>query len=162
MELPGKSLNVVYFKEPDLSFGHGQISDHPKDGLFLYGPHCAPKRSKEISVGVLGTKLGLSYFRNWAIRIGGFVKVPPPGKMDKEHRLHLSNFPGLEEAFGISISPGEFVEREIDLKTIDEATRTLNQHEAVRRLSISISMRLNITTAMKNARSMCGSSFCRS
>jgi hypothetical protein len=133
MDLPGKSLEVVYIKEPNLSFGFGQTSDNPKDGLFLYGPHSGPARSKEVSVGVIGTKEGLLYFRNWAIRFGGFIAVPPPGKMDKEHRLHLSNFPGLEEAFGLLINPGEFVERKIDVKELDDTTRTLNQHEAVRK-----------------------------
>lgn len=133
MDLPEKSLEVAYITEPDLVFGHGQTSDHPKDGLFLCGPHSAPARSKDISVGVIGTKDGLSYFRNWAIRLGGFIAVPPPGKMDKEHRLHLSNFPGIEEAFGIVISPGEFVERTIDLKELETVTRTINQHEAVRK-----------------------------
>jgi hypothetical protein len=133
MELPEKSLEVVYIREPDLSFGYGQTSDHPKDGLFLYGPHSGPARPKEISIGVVGTDKGLSYFRNWAIRLGGFVAVPPPGKTDKEHRLHLSNFPGLEEAFGLIISPGDFVERKIALNDLDKATRTSNQHEAVRK-----------------------------
>lgn len=133
MDLPEKTLEVAYIREPNLSFGHGQISDHPKDGLFLYGPHSGPARSKEVSIGVLGTKSGISYFRNWAIRLGGFIAISPPGKMDKEHRLHLSNFPGLEEAFGLLISPGEFVERKIDPKELDDATKTLNQHEAVRK-----------------------------
>lgn len=133
MDLPEKSLEVAYIPEPGLAFGHGQTSDHPKDGLFLYGPHSASARSKDVSIGVIGTKDGLSYFRNWAIRLGGFIAVPPPGKMDKEHRLHLSNFPGLEEAFGLVISPGEFVERTLDLKELDAATRTINQHEAVRK-----------------------------
>ena len=133
MELAEKSLQVIYVPEPDLSFAHQQVSDDPKDGLFLYGPHYGPARSKEISVGVVGTKDGISHFRNWAIKLGGFIAVPPPGKKDKEHRLHLSNFPGLEEAFGLVISPGEFVERSVDLKVLDEATRTVNQHEAVRK-----------------------------
>src|SRR5215470_12137769 len=128
MDLPKESLKVIHIDEPDLSFGHGQTCDHPKDGLFLYGPHNAPARSREVSLGVIGTKDGLSYFRNWSISLGGFVAVPPPKKTDKEHRLHLSNFPGLEEAFGIIISPGEFVERMIDSKSLDDATRTLNQH----------------------------------
>lgn len=133
MELPEKVLKVIYLDEPELAFGYGQKTDHPKDGLFLYGPHAGPVRAKEIALGVIGTRNGLSYFRNWAIRLGGFVAVPPPRKTDKEHRLHLSNFPGLQEAFGLIVSPGEFVEREIDSAKLDDATRTLNQHEAVRR-----------------------------
>src|SRR5574337_862648 len=133
MDLPEKTLEVAYIPEPDLAFGYGQTSDHPKDGLFLYGPHLGSARSKEVSIGVIGTEEGLSYFRNWAIRLGGFIGVPPPGKMDKKNRLHLSNFPGIEEAFGLLISPGEFVERKIDLKVLDDVTRTLNKHESVRK-----------------------------
>ncbi|WP_353070115.1 hypothetical protein RBB75_07930 [Tunturibacter empetritectus] len=133
MDLPEQHLEVIHVEEPELSFGHGQTCDHPKDGLFLYGPHTALARSREVSIGVVGTKDGLSYFLNWAIALGGFVPVPPPKKTDKANRLHLSNFPGLEEAFGLIVSPGEFVQRTIDLKALDEATRTLNQHEAVRK-----------------------------
>lgn len=133
MDLPEQTMEVAYIEEPNLMFAHGQSSDHPKDGLFLYGPHSGPTRPKEISIGVIGTKEGLSYFRSFAIRLGGFISIPPPGKMDKQNRLHLSNFPGLEEAFGLVISPGEFIERTIDFNALDEATRTLNQHEAVRK-----------------------------
>ncbi|PKN11179.1 MAG: hypothetical protein CVU43_20400 [Chloroflexi bacterium HGW-Chloroflexi-5] len=128
-----KTLETAYISEPTLSFGHGQVCDHPKDGLFLYGPHAGSNRSKEISLGVIGTKSGLSFFRNWAIQAGGFISVPPPGRMDKANRLHLSNFPGFEEAFNIIISPGEFSELKIDLDELDVATKTLNQYEAVRK-----------------------------
>lgn len=133
MDLPEKKLEVIFIEEPSLSFGHGQICDHPKDGLYLYGPHSGPTRTREVSVGVIGTKDGLSYFRSWAIAAGGFVPVPARKKTDKENRLHLSNFPGLEEAFGLMVSPGEFVERTVDAKTLDDATRTINKHEAVRK-----------------------------
>jgi hypothetical protein len=131
MDLPKIELDVIYIKEPKLLFGFGQHTDHPKDGLFMYGPHCRPSRPKDISVGVIGTHSGLSYFRNWAIRLGGFIPIPPPGKTDKQYRLHLSNYPGLEEAFGITISPGDFVEKKIDLNELENATKTLNQYEAV-------------------------------
>jgi hypothetical protein len=93
IDLQEKSLEVAYIEEPALSFGYGQTSDHPKDGLFLYGPHSSRGRTSVVSVGVIGTKDGLNRFRNWAIRLGGFISVPPPGKMNKEHRLHLSNHP---------------------------------------------------------------------
>lgn len=126
-------FRVTYIDEPRLTFGHGQSSDHPKDGLHLYGPHSAPKKSKEISIGVVGTKDGIKFFRKWAIALGGFIDIPPRGKMDKEHRLHLSCFPGIEEAFNLVVSPGEFSERQIKIDDLDTATSMLNQHEAVRK-----------------------------
>jgi hypothetical protein len=131
MDFQEKSLEVIYISEPLLSFGYGQICDHPKDGLFLYGPHNGSGISREISIGVIGTKQGLSFFQNWAIRAGGFVEVPPPGRMDKENRLHLSNFPGFEEAFNIKINPNDFIKIKVDINDIESATKTLNPYEAV-------------------------------
>ena len=133
MKLTNRPLEVVNIDEPALAFGYGQRSDYPKDGLFLYGPHTETVRSKEISLGVVGTKEGISRFRNFAIRIGGRVRVPPAGDREKENRLHLSDFPGLEEAFRLVISPGEFVERQLEFAELDRATKIQNQHEAVRR-----------------------------
>ncbi len=93
MEYLEESLQVLYIDEPELVFGHQQKSDHPKDGLFLYGPHPISSRSKEISIGVVGTKAGISYFRKWAIKLGGFISVPPPGKMDKRIDCISPTFP---------------------------------------------------------------------
>lgn len=133
MNFQSKEIQVEYFDEPQLAFHYGQTTDHPKDGLFLYGPHKKNFRSKEISIGVVGTSNGINIFRNWAVKLGGFISVPPPTKKEKENRLHLSNFPGIEEAFGLIVSPADFVERKIDHNQLDVATKILNQHEAVRR-----------------------------
>src|SRR5580765_4301745 len=45
MELIEKSPEVIYIEEPELSFGHGQTCDHPKDGLFL--SRTVPRRARE-------------------------------------------------------------------------------------------------------------------
>ena len=131
MELPEKTLKIVHIPEPLMEFGNGQASDHPKDGLFLYGAHDSPRAIRHISVGVIGTAQGIEFLTSWAERLSRLVRVPPPGKGEKKNRIHLSDFPGLAEAFGISINPAEFVRRPISAKAIDEATRTLNHHEAV-------------------------------
>lgn len=133
MELPDKTLEVVHIPEPELEFGHGQSSDHPKDGLFLYGPHEGPRATRHISVGVVGTDRGISFLTQFARNISGLVRVPPPGKTEKKNRTHLSDFPGLTETYGVSIDPEEFVCRAIDPKALDDATRTVNHHEAVAR-----------------------------
>jgi hypothetical protein len=131
MEFAERSLSVLHFPEPALEFGFGQTTVHPKDGLFLYGPYNRARKTKEIRIGVIGTAAGVLYFRDWARQIKKRVEVPPPGKGEKKDRLHLANFPGIEEAFGISFSEGEFVTYEIDTKAIDATTRILNHHEAV-------------------------------
>lgn len=133
MELPEKALEVLHLPEPKMEFANGQTSEHPKDGLFLYGPHEGPRKAKHVSVGVIGTEQGIGFLSEWAEKITRVVRVPPPGKTEKKDRIHLSDFPGLTEAFGISIDPAEFVRRTISAKAIEDATRTLNHHEAVRK-----------------------------
>jgi len=128
---PEKSLAVLHFDEPSLEFGFGQTTAHPKDGLFLFGPYSRPKKTKEIRVGVIGTTTGLGYFRGYIEKLKKRVEVPPPGKSEKKDRLHLANFPGLEEAFGITINLDELVSHSVDPKAIDKATRIINLHEAV-------------------------------
>jgi hypothetical protein len=132
MQYPERSLTVLHFAEPQLDFAYGQATPHPKDGLFLYGPHSKPRKPREVRAGVIGTQAGIEYFRKWAEQIKKRVEVPPPGKGEKKDRLHLANFPGLEEAFGITLNPADLVAYTLDLKTIDKATRILNLHEAVR------------------------------
>lgn len=131
MEIPERALEILHIPEPPLEFGHGQICDHPKDGLFLYGPHEGRPTTQQVSVGVIGTKEGIDFFKTWSGQIAKYVPIPPRGPRDKENRLHLSDFPGLEEAFGLSIDP-RLVSRAIDSKALDERTRTVNHHEAVR------------------------------
>ena len=72
----------------------------------------------------LERQAGIEHFRKWAEQINKRVEVPPPGKTEKKtDRLHLANFPGLEEAFGITLNPADFVTCTLDPKAIDKATR---------------------------------------
>jgi hypothetical protein len=127
---PEQSLRVLQLNEPMLEFALKQTTAHPKDGLFLYGPHAKPRKSHDVRLGVIGTPAGLGHFREWTKRMRELVKVPPPGKGAKQDRLHLVNFPGLEEAFGITLND-DFAAYPLDLKAIDQATRIVNLHEAV-------------------------------
>lgn len=135
MKFPDASLLVEHINEPDLEFAFAQRSAHPKDGLFLYGPHGKPKKIRDISVGVVGTPEGIAHFRAWARKLRNVVEVPPPGKGEKADRLHLANFPGLEQAFGITFEPDECSALSIPLKDIDHATRIINLNEAVERVA---------------------------
>jgi hypothetical protein len=128
---PERSLQVIHLPEPSLEFGARQTTAHPKDGLFLYGPHNKPKKAKEIRLGVVGTRDGIKFFRAWAAQIKRRIEVPPPGKTEKKDRLHLANFPGIEEAFGIWFNENELAACALEYKAIDAASRILNLHEAV-------------------------------
>jgi len=131
MQFPERSLAVLHLFEPSLEFGYGQTTAHPKGGLFLYGPHQRPKKAREVRIGVVGTPAGINHFRSWAAQIKKRVEVPPPIRGEKKDRLHLANFPGIEEVFAISFDESEFVTYPIDHAKIETATRILNLHEAV-------------------------------
>jgi len=133
MDFPEKSLEVVHIDEPELEFNYYQKTDHPKDGLFLYGPRRGANFKEEITIGVVGTKSGISYFKDWAKKAMKTINVPDRTEREKENRLHLSNFPGLKEAFGIAIKPDAFIEYSIELSSIETSTSIANQHEAVSR-----------------------------
>ena len=135
MKFPEKSLVVEHIEEPPLEFAFGQNSPHPKDGLFLYGPLARSKKTREIKVGVVATPDGIAHFREWGRKLKQVVRVPPPGKTEKQDRLHLSDFPGLEETFGITFEPDECCALSIPPKDIDHATRILNLNEAVDRVA---------------------------
>ena len=131
MKLPEPSLVVDHFDEPELDFRFGQRSHHPKDGLFLYGPHEAPRKVQDIRIGVIGTKAGIGHFASWSGRLLGGIKVPPPGPGEKKDRLHLADFAGIEETFGITFDPQRCRTLMVDPEAIDRATRLQNMHEAV-------------------------------
>jgi hypothetical protein len=133
MKFDESSLPVLHIAEPSLEFSYGQKSPYPKDGLFLYGPHRKPAKAPQISIGVIGSSAGVSHLKSWATKLKGRIDVPPPKRGEKKNRLHLSNFPGIEEAFGISFDPKDIVAYTIDPKELDTATRTVNLHEAVRK-----------------------------
>ncbi len=61
MRLPDPSLIVEHLDEPDLDFKFGQRSKHPKDGLFLHGPHEGPRKLQDVRIGAIGTIQGLKH-----------------------------------------------------------------------------------------------------
>ena len=131
MRFPERTLVVDHLDEPELDFRFGQRSHHPKDGLFLYGPHGALRKVQDIRVGVIGTKEGIGHFRSWSRRLLHGIEVPPPGEREKKDRLHLADFAGLAETFGITFDPQRCRALTVNLEDIDRATRLENMHEAV-------------------------------
>jgi hypothetical protein len=115
-----------------LGFGHGQSCDHPKDGLYLYGPASPPERA-DISIGVVGTAAGIALLKKWLGAIQAAIPIPPRGKRDKPHRLHLSDFPGIEEGFGLRVDPDKLTAYAIEDSAVRAAVNVQNHHEAVSR-----------------------------
>ena len=132
MEFPETSLTIVHFDEPDLMFGLGQCLDHPKDGLTLYGPN-QPSRRTEVNVGVIATKQGEQYFRAWLRKAQHRVRIPKRTARDKRFRPHLSDFPGLTEAFGLVVDRSALTRYTIRPDDVEEMTSIANHYEAVAR-----------------------------
>jgi len=131
-QFPETSLKVIHIDEPQLEFGYGQILDSPKDGLFLYGPHQQPKRC-EISIGLVATKKGETLFLEWLSQVLRGVEVPKRTKREKVFRPHLSDFPGLQEAYGIFVDADDIAVYSLDMAEIEDCTALENHHEAVAR-----------------------------
>ncbi len=51
-----------HIPEPLLEFAHGQMVEYPRDGLYLFGPCDAQKRSGVTRYGVIGTREGIERF----------------------------------------------------------------------------------------------------
>ncbi|MDZ4746827.1 MAG: hypothetical protein SGJ05_12605 [bacterium] len=83
---------LVFIDEPALLFGHNQVTESPKDGLFMFGPLDAS--TNQMRIGVIGTRDGLTYFNKWARRLGDFIPARS-GSTSPQHRP----FPGFDAVF---------------------------------------------------------------
>ncbi|MBL7932930.1 MAG: hypothetical protein JNL60_13565 [Bacteroidia bacterium] len=90
-----------YIREPELTFGFGQKTADPRDGLILFGPH-EKFESYQVKAGVIGTKSGiesyLSFVETLSKPIYSIKKVY--GKV-KSNEIQRPSFPGFETVFGI-------------------------------------------------------------
>jgi hypothetical protein len=85
------SVQGIHVSEPELMFGFGQRTFHPKDGLFRYGP-LEDRRPAEMRLGVIGTEMGISRFQRWVASIQRCIE---PAKSALFHEA----FPGFEATF---------------------------------------------------------------
>ncbi len=99
-------FGLVRLPEPRLRFGYDQALDDPRDGLTLFGP-LDEGNPRGIRAGVVGTKDGITLFRDWVGRIQGPVAVDPP-------RPARPSFPGFEAAFRVPWDPRPVVELHVD------------------------------------------------
>jgi hypothetical protein len=96
----------TYYEEPELFFGYGQKTAHPKDGLLLFGPEHNPQKGGNLRVGVVATKDGLGRYKRWVKGING--PVLPKLADNPNHTV----FPGFEAVFGVkwNVDPLAFIE----------------------------------------------------
>lgn len=94
--------NLVYLKEPQLLFRHGQTMEDPRDGLTLLGPF-DPAQNYGVKYGVIGTADGIRRVKAWISKI-----QRPVAELEKTRKR--PPFPGFEAAFGIPWSPKPLIE----------------------------------------------------
>ncbi len=119
-------LSVNFLPEPLLEFCHGQLAEHPKDGLFLFGPVDDDQKPSEMRYGVIGTKDGIGRFDRWAQRVRGYIPPFAPNK------AHHAAFPGFEATFKTRWPEKPVATIHIAATKLAEAIRRSNRHDAVK------------------------------
>lgn len=112
--------------EPQLEFAHGQCEEHPKDGLFLYGPPNAESAQGVLRFGLIGTREGIELFGKWEKLIGSYI---PPFRADVAHH---SGFPGFQALFGMAWPAKPTATLQVDGQRLERAIRITNRHEAIK------------------------------
>ncbi len=116
---------VDLIREPTVLVGFGQEAEHPRDGLFLFGPLDAATNPREMRVGVIGTDRGIDLFRTAHQAMRGVISAPEP------QVAHRDDWPGFEPVFRADwrlpfVSMITIPEQELTRKI-----RIENRHEAV-------------------------------
>src|ERR1700730_13049805 len=110
---------MVHMPEPALAFGFGQTAEHPKDGLFLYGPAPSNQNPARMDVGVLGTPLGITRYERWVTELSSTISAPEKGK--EENKMM---WPGFQAAFGIPWPTRPFTTCVVDGDELSRRTRS--------------------------------------
>lgn len=119
------SIKLVQLPEPLLSFGYQQRLEHPKDGLFLYGPLADNAHPAEMRIGVIGTEDGIGRFQKWAKRIRGYIPSANPDA------AHHASWPGFEAVFSSRWPERSIIEIKVDGNLLADTIRIENRHEAI-------------------------------
>ena len=119
------AIKLRQLPEPMLSFGYQQRLEHPKDGLFLFGPLGGSGHQAEMRIGVIGTATGLACFRTWSQRIRGHIPSANP------QVAHHASWPGFEAVFETRWPERPMTEITVDADALANAIRIENRHEAI-------------------------------
>ena len=117
---------LIHIPEPRLQFGFGQMAEHPKDGLLLYGPPSSNLNPARMDVGVIGTTAGIERYRRWVRSIGSTIAPPDKGK--PENKMF---WPGFEAVFSAPWPEEPYASCVIDGAELSRRIRIENRHEAI-------------------------------
>ena len=117
-------LELQHIREPRLGFRHNQESEHPKDGLLMFGPLDDKANPAAMRNGVIGTPQGLAHFRAWTRSILRYIPSPDRG-------LHHVAWPGFEAVFGTTWPEEPLAELTVDSDALHRLIRLGDRHEAI-------------------------------
>jgi hypothetical protein len=117
---------ITHIEEPMLSFGFNQQTEHPKDGLFLYGPPASNLNPARMDVGVIGTGEGMRRYETWVEAISSTIAAPETGREENK-----TMWPGFQAAFGVPWPVKPFAAITIDGDVLSRRIRTTDRHEAI-------------------------------
>jgi len=116
---PAVKLKLEYYPEPNLTFGHNQKANDPRDGLILYGPH-EPLAPFKVKAGVIATPEGLHAYKEFVERINKpfFSTKIIYGKV-KGDEVARPSFPGFESVFNVKWDATPEIYQSISQSIID-------------------------------------------
>lgn len=120
------SWTMVHIDEPMLSFGFNQKTEHPKDGLFLYGPPASNQNPARMDVGVIGTTDGIRRYEAWVRSISSTIAAPETGREENK-----ALWPGFQAVFGIPWPVKPFASIAIDGDLLSRRIRIADRHQAI-------------------------------
>lgn len=116
---------LIPVAEPRLAFHYGQELEHPKDGLFLFGPLDDRAHPTQLRFGVIGTPDCIARFHRWSARIKGSIPSPDPSK------AHRFGWPGFEAAFRCKWPDTPVAELSVDPEKLSATIRIEDRTEAI-------------------------------
>ncbi|OAI30616.1 hypothetical protein A1351_22510 [Methylosinus sp. R-45379] len=117
---------LIHVPEPRLAFGFGQTAEHPKDGLFLYGPPASNLNPARMDVGVVATAAGIERYQRWVKSIG--LTISPPAEGKPENKMF---WPGFEAVFAAPWPEQPYASCVIDGAELSRRIRIENRYEAI-------------------------------
>lgn len=126
-----QSWRSLHIDEPRLTFGHDQTAEHPKDGLFLFGPVMSGQNPARMDVGVIATPAGLEKYSKWVASIERFIDVPPPSPDRKRNDANTFVWPGFEAVYGAAWPSKPFATCMVDAAELSRRILGADRHQAI-------------------------------
>jgi hypothetical protein len=122
---------AIHIDEPRLTFGHNQSTEHPKDGLFLFGPVASSQNPARMDVGVIATPAGLEKYSKWVASIERFIDVPALATDRKRNEANTFVWPGFEAVYGAAWPSKPFAACLIDAGELSRRILGADRHQAI-------------------------------